>query len=195
MPCACTVKGMLLKCVKSWLYSCSFNVHKTSWNPSVKLACGAWTSCSLSGTNVWHLCMPSLREVPLLSSVISQLKYWCKETVLFFLFIYRRWPHFFRTVCKEEICAEALTDLQCRPNFCSRVSAWGSFGFFKCAFFCFCSDLYLSLSLSTLSQPDSFSLLFIFCSFKDALFRTAAEIPALHYFLLDNLLIKIRTRV
>lgn len=131
MPRACTVKGMLLKCVKSWLYSCSFNVHKKSWNPSVKLACGAWTSCSLSGTNIWHICacLPFVRFLswslwsPSWNIDVGRLFF-------FFLFIYRRWPHFFRTVCKEEICAEALTDLQCRPNFCSRVSACRSFGFF-----------------------------------------------------------------
>lgn len=176
MPCACTVKGMLLKCVKSWLYSCSFNVHKKSWNPSVKLACGAWTSCSLSGTNVWHLCMPSLREVPLLSSVISQLKYWCKETVLFFLFIYRRWPHFFRTVCKEEICTEALTDLQCRPNFCSRVSAWGSFGFFKYA-----STVLFSVfvQIYTFLYPSAHfpSLILSLCSLFFVLLKTPCFVP------------------
>lgn len=138
-----------------------------------------------------HLCMPSLHEVPLLISVISQLKYWCKETVFFF-FLYTEGGLTFSGLSVRRRSVLRLWQISSvDPTFVLVCQPAGV----SVSFFCFCSDLYLSLSLSTLSQPDSFSLLFIFCSFKDALFRTAAEISALHYFLLDNLLNKIRTRV
>lgn len=174
MPCACTVKGMLLKCVKSWLYSCAQEILKSI--SQVGLRCLNFM-LTVRNKHMAGLCMPSLREVPLLISVISQLKYGCKETVLcFFLFIYRRWPHFFRTVCKEEICAEALTDLQCRPNFCSRMSACGSFGFFKCA-----STVLFSVfvQIYTFLYPSAHfhSLILSLCSLFFVLLKTARFVP------------------
>lgn len=192
MPRACTVKGMLLKCVKSWLYSCSFNVHKKSWNPSVKLACGAWTSCSLSGTNIWHICacLPFVRFLSW--SLWSPSWNIDVRRLFFFFFLYIEGGLTFSGLSVRRRSVLRLWQISSvDPTFVLVCQPAGV----SVSFFCFCSDLYLSLSLSTLSQPDSFSLLFIFCSFEDALFHTAAEISALHYFLLDNLLNKIRTRV
>lgn len=172
MPRACTVKGMLLKCVKSWLYSCSFYVHKKSWNPSVKLAVPELHAHCQEQTYGICACLPFVRFL----SWSLWSSSWNIDVRRLFFFIYRRWPHFFRTVCKEEICAEALTYLQCRPNFCSRVSACGSFGFFKCA-----SPVLFSVfvQIYTFLYPSAHfpSLILSLCSLFFVLLKTPCFVP------------------
>lgn len=107
---------------------------------------------------------------------LCDLTCWNIDVRRLFFFIYRRWPHFFRTVCKEEICAEALTYLQCRPNFCSRVSACGSFSFFKCA-----SPVLFSVfvQIYTFLYPSAHfpSLILSLCSLFFVLLKTPCFVP------------------